>query len=348
MPLKISIFNSRIERFFCLSKDPLTALRSISFKSSYLVEFFHYLDFITLIKESVMRESIKNTSLFYQLLAESGEEKALNWIQTQAEKIETTSDPNTLFLGFSQASRYFKKGDFSPSEKLVAILRSEYANLEVGYWTLLQVARTYLMMSLELEKEQWFKAINQLFETGDLYEQQALFAALPVLPFHNELIPRAIDGLRTNISVVFDAIALNNPFPSQYFPEGNWNQMVLKAIFMQRPLYRIQNLNKRRNLALADIARDFAHERWAAGRDVMPELWRLIAPFVNEYFQKDLEKVFATEDTLQMRAAALAIHESDFAPAKMHLEKYPELIQSIQNGEINWESIGSEFQRTCV
>jgi hypothetical protein len=98
------------------------------------------------------------------------------------------------------------------------------------------MARTDWVMKLPLEKEIWFKTINQLFETGDLYEQEALFAALPVLPFQTELIPRAIDGLRTNISLVFDAIALNNPFPSTYFPEANWNQMVLKAIFMQRPL----------------------------------------------------------------------------------------------------------------
>ena len=30
------------------------------------------------------------------------------------------------------------------------------------------------------------------------------------------------------------------------------------------------------------------------------------------------------------------------------IEKYPEIIQGIQNGEISWESIGLEFQRTRV
>ena len=244
-----------------------------------------------------MERAIEKSELFYQLLAEGADEKSLNWIRIQGEKIEKSGNSNSLFISFSQASRYFKKVSISLSEDVETKIHANYANLEVSYWNLLQIARTYLVMKLPLEKETWFKTINQLFETGDLYEQQALFAALPVLPFQSELIPRAIDGLRTNISVVFDAIALNNPFPSTYFPEANWNQMVLKAIFMQRPLYRIQNLEKRRNPALAAIARDFAHERWAAGRDVMPELWRLIAPFVDESFQKDLEKVLATEDT---------------------------------------------------
>jgi hypothetical protein len=295
-----------------------------------------------------MERAIEKSELFYQLLAEGADEKSLNWIRIQGEKIEKSGNSNSLFISFSQASRYFKKVSISLSEDVEAKIHANYANLEVSYWNLLQIARTYLVLKLPLEKETWFKTINQLFETGDLYEQQALFAALPVLPFQTELIPRAIDGLRTNISLVFDAIALNNPFPSTYFPEANWNQMVLKAIFMQRPLYRIQNLEKRRNPALAAIARDFAHERWAAGRDVMPELWRLIAPFVDESFQKDLEKVLATEDKLQMKAATLAIHESDFEPAKKRIEKYPEIIQGIQNGEICWESIGLEFQRTRV
>ncbi len=295
-----------------------------------------------------MESAIEKSELFYQLLALGADEKSLSWIRSQGEKIEKSGDSNSLFISFSQASRYFKKVSVSPSKDFESKIKSNYANLEVSYWNFLQIARTYLVMQLPLEKGKWFKTVNQLFETGDLYEQQALFAALPVLPFQEELIPRAIDGLRTNISLVFDAIALNNPFPPTYFPESNWNQMVLKAIFMQRPLYRIQNLDERRNPALAAIARDFAHERWAAGREVMPELWRLVSPFVNDSYQKDLEHVLATNDPLQIKAVLLALQDSDFAPAKKLLEDYPEILAEIKTQSITWESIGSEFQRTRV
>jgi hypothetical protein len=204
------------------------------------------------------------------------------------------------------------------------------------------------MLSYPQEKVAWFAAMNQLFETADMYEHQALFAALPLMPFQEDLIPRAIDGLRTNISLVFDAIALNNPFPAKYFPEANWNQMVLKAIFMQRPLYRIQGLEGRRNLALAAIARDFAHERWAAGREVMPEIWRLVAPFVNEMYLEDLKKTLATGDDLQVKAALLTLRESAFTEAKSLLESYPDQVAALDMDAIAWESIGSEFQRTRV
>lgn len=186
--------------------------------------------------------------------------------------------------------------------------------------------------------------MNQLFETGDMHEQQALYAALPLMPFPEDLLTRAIDGCRTNMTLIFDAIALNNPYPARYFPEANWNQLVLKSIFMQRPIYRIQKLDDRRNQALADIASDFAHERWAAGREVMPELWRLVAPFVNDKFLADLKKVIESENQLEAEAGILALYQCDYAPSKQLLQACAEQVMAIEYGEITWEKIGMEFQ----
>jgi len=283
-----------------------------------------------------------------QLLESPANQKGLDWLQKQIEKISTEGVPSKFFLAFSQASRYFKKEKLELSSVQIAQADALVSGFQPQFWDQLQTARTVLMLSYPQVKDPWFTAMNQLFETADMHEHQALFAALPLMPFQEELIPRAIDGLRTNISLVFDAIALNNPFPAKYFPEANWNQLVLKAIFMQRPLYKIQSLEERRNLDLAAIARDFAHERWAAGREVMPEIWRLISPFVNEVYLEDLKKVLAIQDELQIKAALLALRESAFLPAKELLEHYPEQVASLDIEAIAWESIGSEFQRTRV
>uniref|UniRef100_UPI00258F5AA1 EboA domain-containing protein n=1 Tax=Algoriphagus sp. TaxID=1872435 RepID=UPI00258F5AA1 len=171
-----------------------------------------------------------------------------------------------------------------------------------------------------------------------------LYAALPVMPYPDDLLTRAIDGCRTNMTLIFDAIALNNPYPPAHFPEANWNQLVLKSIFMQRPIYRIQQLDERRNQALAEIASDFAHERWAAGRPVMPELWRLVVPFLNEHLLEDLKKVVFSEDQLEAEAGVLAAYQSDFAAAKDLLKSFPETVSAIEYGEISWEKIGKDFQ----
>ncbi|TXE14825.1 EboA domain-containing protein [Algoriphagus aquimarinus] len=287
-------------------------------------------------------------SFLTQTLESSATKKGLDWLSIQVEKISLEATPSKFFLAFSQASRYFKKEKLSLSDNDLKKANELLTGFQPEFWDQLQTARTVLMLSYPQEKEAWFAAMNQLFETADMNEHQALFAALPLMPFQEELIPRAIDGLRTNISLVFDAIALNNPFPAKYFPEANWNQMVLKAIFMQRPLYRIQGLEERRNPALAAIARDFAHERWAAGRDVMPEIWRLVSPFVNEKYLDDLKKVLSTKDELQIKSALLTLRESAYLPAQELLQSYPDQVATLDMDAIAWESIGSEFQRTRV
>ncbi len=284
------------------------------------------------------------TSFLYQFLENSSEKPALDWLNLQSEKILSNGSATKFFLAFSQASRYFKKLPINLSVDQKQKASELGAGFDLSHWDLLQTARTILLLQFPQEKTAWFEAINQLFETGDMHEQQALYSALPILPFSEDLLPRAIDGCRTNMTVIFDAIALNNPFPANYFPEGNWNQMVLKAVFMQRPLYRVQGLEERRNLPLANIASDFAHERWAAGRLVMAEIWRLVVPFINEKFLDDLKKAIGLEDLLQIKAAVLACTESDFVPAKKLVSNYPEIKKEIESGAVSWEKIGIEFQ----
>jgi hypothetical protein len=291
-----------------------------------------------------MGSQIELKGFLTTLLSERAEESAIEWLKGQIQKISVIENPTKFYLAFSQASRYFKKENLKLSPEEIEKANSIVSGFDPGNWDLLQTARTVLILSYSPGKENWLKSIHQLFETSEMHELQALFAALPVMPFQEELVDRAIDGCRTNMSLVFDAIALDNPFPSKYFPEANWNQLVLKAIFMQRPIYRIQKLDERRNLALAEIASDFAHERWAAGRSVMPELWRLVAPFLNEKLLEDLKKVVFSEDLMEAEAGVLAIYQSTYSPAKDLLKSFPELVSAIEFGEVSWEKIGKDYQ----
>jgi hypothetical protein len=294
---------------------------------------------------TVDKEKIK--SFLLKVLKENTEGKSIEWLLLQKEKIENEASYLKFYMAFGQASRYFKKQALRISEEDKEKAEQLVKGFRPSSWDQLQTARSYLLLHFEEnDHSSWVIALNKLFETADMHEQQSLYAALPIMPFQEQMTERAIEGLRTNISSVFDAVALNNPFPSQYFDERAWNQMVIKAIFLQRPLYQIQNADERANQNLSKTLIDFAHERWAAGRKVMPELWRFVGPFIDSENVSDIKKVIDSGDLLQKKAGLLACSQSDFAEAKNLLDQYPDFKSAIQKGDLNWESIGEEFQST--
>lgn len=117
--------------------------------------------------------------------------------------------------------------------------------------------------------------VDDAYRHGDNRERQAVLRALPFLPEPERLVPIGVDACRTSIQPVFEAIACENPFPARYFPELNFNQMVLKAVFTGVAIERIVGLEGRITPELRRMAADYASERRAAGRPVPPDLGRL-------------------------------------------------------------------------
>lgn len=210
-------------------------------------------------------------------------------------------------------------------------------------WSAAQTARTLLILSLpHQDGEAFINAIEQLFNTADMGELVALYAALPLLPYPELFRKRAAEGFRTNMGDVFEAVALDNPYPADYMEEDAWNNMVLKTLFVGKPVYRIYGIEKRRNAKLARILSDYAHERWAAGRPVSPELWRPVGPFIDEAILEDIKKLFAQPNELEQEAAALACAQSNSQNAKALLDAHPQLKARVENGEITWSLIGDK------
>ena len=77
-----------------------------------------------------------------------------------------------------------------------------------------------------------------------------------------------LQACRTNAKDVFEALVCENPYPAAHFPELGFNQAVLKAIFMEVSVRRIEGLNARITAELKRMVSDFASERRAAGRAV--------------------------------------------------------------------------------
>jgi hypothetical protein len=117
---------------------------------------------------------------------------------------------------------------------------------------------------------------TDLWAHGDNRERQAVLKSLSWLPEAQQFEAIAVEGCRSNVLTVFEAIACENPYPRLYFEDSAWNQLVLKAVFCGVALSRIDGLEKRTNSELVRMAVDFAAERRAAGRPVPDDLAELM------------------------------------------------------------------------
>ncbi|MAI72111.1 MAG: hypothetical protein CMM01_14540 [Rhodopirellula sp.] len=109
---------------------------------------------------------------------------------------------------------------------------------------------------------------KRLFQTADVSEQQLIVLVLPLLNSPERFLHVAAEATRTNIVPVFSAMALCNPFPQVYFDENQWNQMVLKAIFLGCDVNEIDGLHERHNSALSETIFQYISERHSASRSV--------------------------------------------------------------------------------
>lgn len=260
------------------------------------------------------------------------------WLQKQLANMKSGKE---FYLAFSMAPRFTGKGTLALSPADLQQAQALRPGFQPRGWTVDQAARTVLLLALPHESPAaYVDILNKVFSTADLQELATLYAALPLLPYPQEHVKRAAEGVRTTMTQVFDAIALDNPYPHDYLSEEAWNQLVVKSVFNVRPLFRIYGLEARRNKALAQMLLDYAHERWAAGRTLTPELWRMTGPFLEAGQLADIQRLFSSPDTLQHEAAALALAESRLPEAKALLHQHPELEESIQKGQLNWQIIG--------
>lgn len=279
-----------------------------------------------------------------KFLANSTSDQGMEWLTQKMNQLASDSAKDKdLFLAFSAAPRFVGKEKLHVTDEDLEQANRIRKGFNPGRWTADQAARTLILLSLPAQDaDAYAKKVETLFSTADMGELVALYGSLPLLPYPDKFKERAAEGVRTNMGDVYEAVALENPYSAEFMEEDPWNQLVLKTLFVGKPLYRIYGIDERSNLKLTRMLSDYAHERWAAGRPVSPELWRPVGPFIDESNFKDIQKLLSQPNEVEREAAALACAQSSYGPAKELLEANPELKRKVENGEINWSLIGSK------
>jgi len=203
----------------------------------------------------------------------------------------------TLFMNFSAVGRHAPKTPLEIRPADLDRARKARPGWMPEKWTVEQAARTALVLQRDpRNRERWLGEVERLFRHGDLGELVALYQALPLLPHPESLVARCAEGVRSNMTDVFRAVAHDNPFPSEHLQEPAWNQMVVKALFVDLPLAPVQGLEARANPSLARMLCDYAEERWSAGRPVNPEIWACVGPHADAAEIRVMEKALEKGD----------------------------------------------------
>ncbi len=281
-----------------------------------------------------------------EILRRSASPEAMEWLEKECAAQRADFVQRAFYYAFSGVSRRFdKKGGLELRDGDAGSLETEMPGFTLEGWDQFRLGRVLLLLVLAEQSERVFlETLGKLLETADLRERVAIYSALPLLPHGEQLVEMATEGLRTNIVDVFDSVALGNPYPAKHFSDEAWNQMVLKALFISRPIYRIVGIDERANPGLAASMSDLAHERWAAGRWVSPELWRSCQGQLSEQLVEDLEQLLESRRPGEREAVALLVADGE-GDGRLEgvREKVSDLIGEVKAGTLTWDRVGREF-----
>ena len=272
--------------------------------------------------------------LLRQLDAERGA-----WMDAQIAALRQDPADAVLHVALGMIPRRLGKAALALSAADLAAADKAIEGWDPRGWSITDAARILLLSGLPVAGTPFAERFRSLCQTADAAELVALYRGLPLYQDPAALEEQVGEGLRSNMRGVFEAIAHHNPYPKAHFDEHRWNHMVLKALFIGSPLAPIQGLDERANPELARIVRDFAHERWAAGRPVPFEIWRCVGPFAEGQAIDDLARVLASGEAIERRAAALALAASPDRRAARLLRDVPALADDISRKQLTWATL---------
>ncbi|MEM1129838.1 MAG: EboA domain-containing protein [Pseudomonadota bacterium] len=199
------------------------------------------------------------------------------WVEGQLDALAETDSERDLHIYLGFAPRRLGKADLDLTSEDLAQAGWARPGWDPAGWSIDGAARVLGLLTFKGPRP-FAEVFKDLRRTADAAEMVALYRGLPLYPDPASLEFEVGEALRSNLKPVFEAVAHANPYPRDHFDEHRWNHMVLKALFIGSELTPITGSEDRANPDLARILAETAQERWAAGRTIDPEIWRLIRP----------------------------------------------------------------------
>lgn len=222
----------------------------------------------------------------------------------------------------SLVSRHVPRGPLAPTPAERDAAQQLLPGWNPERWSLLDAARALLVLSRpDVAGPGVVAALEECFLYADVGEMVALYRTLALLPEPARFRWRAGEGCRSSMRVVYEAAACDTPLPADVFTDDAWRQLVVKALFVGAPVWRIVGLDRRLDAELARMVLDYADERRSAGRAIPHDAWACLGRDGGERARAALETEIAGTNAIGRRGAAIALARAGHGARLSELER---------------------------
>ena len=273
-------------------------------------------------------------------ISRASDERGIAWFRGAVDEVSRASSDRALGVAIGLAPRRIGKTGLALGADDLARAAALRNGLDPGGWRVDQLARIALMVASYRDDASFAERLDRFCQTAEINELIALCLGFAIYPATAPIEPRAREAIRSGMKPVFEAVAHRNPYPCEVFAEGDWNQMVVKAVFIESPLWPIQGLDRRGNPRLARMLVALATERRAAGRPISGEVWRCIAPHMDAAAESALICAWNAGAENDRLAIALALKAAPDAAAHLPFKHQLQDIQTtIDARDVQWDKL---------
>ncbi|HYG90871.1 MAG TPA: EboA domain-containing protein [Azospirillum sp.] len=268
--------------------------------------------------------------------------EGVDWLDRVRDMLNDAAPDAFFFHAFALAPKLVGTGPLRLRPDDHAEAERARAGWRPALWTADQAARTTLLLVYDdSDPVAYGDMLAHVLRAGDRTKAATLYRALPLLPYPERHVHWAQEALRSDDRTLFEALALFNPYPAEFFDETCWNRMILKAAFLGVPVADIAGLERRANTVLAHELRDFARQLYDGGRRVPVGMWQAAGDKVANHVVDDLAAMLNGPDVDMAMAAALALARSRDPRAGEALAACPELADAVRSGRLTWDRLSA-------
>lgn len=222
------------------------------------------------------------------------DELGFGWLSESVKALEGSDDPiNALLARSAMAQRRLGVSPLASAKPLA----TPYANLEISYWGASEAGRIALILAVAARKDiDTNPLLSDFYRAGDESERIALTRGVILFGSGASARQIALTSGRSNSSALFSALAQRNPYPGHFYSDEEFNQMVLKSLFVGLELEPVVDLQRRANSDLSRMCEDYIEERRSAGRPVPADIWLALAPCPSSYGEELLREYSSHPD----------------------------------------------------